>query len=249
MQQFTYFWFLWAASVFYFEAGAAQGTSAPDSAWETSQTAHAAELYRQQFSGPNSPVFRGYQYVPFIFPATGDPFYPDGEWHEGTVDFGGKVYTGLFLLYDILKDQLVLQSEDKLYRILLSREKVAWFTLDSVRFIAVDNEKADDDIPSGYYEQAAEGAVELLVKRVKRVVIPVSGDGKRLFVAQNLFYIKKEDRYYKIGTKRTVLKVLSDRRRMVRAYLHKQHIWFGRNRENAIREAVSYYNKIKAGDL
>lgn len=216
--------------------------------WHDMQVAQATAVYKKQFSGPNSPVYQGYQYVPFILPATGDPFYPTADWHSGSVLFKGNVYSHLSLLYDILKDQLVLKSANGLYRILLNQKEVGWFTLDSLRFIHIDatQPKGGDVPPPGYYEQLVEASpVALLAKRKTSVQIPVSSGDTRSFRAQNLYYIKRGHQYYKVRTRHSVLKALKEQRREIRRYLRKRNIYFSQEREQAIRQAVIFYNKTK----
>lgn len=247
MRIFNYLWILLPGLIFQSQMVQAQlnVNASYGHREQNQQIAAAIEIYEQQFSGPNSPVYHGYQYVPFILPARGDPFYPTNKWHEGAVDFEGKVYPHVFLLYDILKDQLVLQSANKLYRILLSKKKVSWFTLDSLRFIKITEKDSDNNDlpPAGYYEQVIQGPVQLLIKRKKSVEIPTVSGTLRSFASQNIYYIKKGNSYHKVRSRHSVLKVLSDQKRAIRRYLRKNKIYFTDNRENAIRQAVIFYNK------
>lgn len=247
MRNFTCLLIICLAYFFSVKLALAQDKDLSKGSWQNIQIEQAKQVYEQQFSGINSPVYHGYQYVPFILPATGNPFYPSNKWHQGTVDFEGKVYNHLFLLYDILKDQLVLQSAKNKYWILLSDKKVSRFTLDSLYFIKiVRNDSSDRNTPpSGYYERLINGEIKLFVKRKKTVVMPTSPGQSRSFDQENTYYIKKENTYYKVRTKHAVLKVLTDKKRAVRRYLRKNHIYF-QDRENAIIKAVAFYNKIKA---
>ncbi len=219
-----------------------------NNAWQSIQIAQATAIYKKQFSGPNTPVYHGYQYIPFIIPASGNPFYPTPDWHSGTVFFQGKRYAHVSLLYDILKDQLVLKSANGLYRIILNKKDVAWFTLDSLRFIHIGRSRsASSDVPPpGYYEQVVVGdPVSLLVKRRKSVATPVSASDTRSFRAQNTYYIKKDNTYYKVRSRHSVLKVLKDQKREIRRYLRQHQIYFNQERARAMRQAVSFYNKTK----
>src|SRR5690625_3456987 len=114
-----------------------QTNAAADSFWREQQVIYAAAIERKEFSGANALIYQGYEYVPFLLPVSGMPFYLSKEWQKGDVVFKGRQYKGLPLLYDIFKDILILKSPDKMYRIALDGEKVQQFTLDHRRFIHI----------------------------------------------------------------------------------------------------------------
>lgn len=215
-----------------------------DSVWQNRQISNAARFYDEQFSGPNSSVYQGYEYLPYILPARGNAFFITNEWQEGSVFFNGKLYTHLPLLYDVLKDQLVLQSWNKIYRILLSSKNVGWFTIGTHYFIHISHDSSGKSLPEGYYEELVRGKTMLLAKRMKIVIAQNALATNKEFTETDLYYIKKMEHYYKVKTKRSVLKVLQDHKKDIRHYLKENDIQFDVNREAAMIEMVKYENLL-----
>lgn len=224
----------------------AQETLQQDSTQQNIQRSHAIQLYEATFSGPNSPVYQGREYLPYVFPTSGNAFFVSNEWQEGSVFFKGKLYSQIPLLYDILKDQLVLQSWNKIYRIHLSQQNVSWFVIGTHHFIRIDNDDSSGKsfLPAGYYEELVYGETKLLAKRAKAVEAPASTGTTSRFVESDRYYIEKINHYYLVRTKRSVLKVLNDHKKEIKKFLRKNDITFGLNKEGAMVEIVKYENRL-----
>lgn len=220
-----------------------------DSIRQNIQKSHAIALYENLFSGPNSPVYQGHEYLPYVLTARGNAFFITNTWENGSVLFKGRLYSHLPLLYDILKDQLVLRSWNKAFRILLSQQNVGWFNIGAHHFIRVNDEDSSKQSfpPAGYYEELVQGPVLLLAKRIKTVVIPTySSIGE--FEENDLYYIKKGGNFYRAKSKRSVLKALSDHKTAIKQYLRKNNIIFGSDKEAAMIEMVKYENQLNNKD-
>lgn len=224
----------------------AQETLLQDSTQQNIQRSYAIKLYEATFSGPNSPVYQGREYLPYAFPTSGNAFFVTNEWQEGSVCFKGKLYSHLPLLYDILKDQLVLQSWNKIYRIHLSQQNVSRFIIGTHHFIRINNNDSSGKSfpPAGYYEELVYGTTRLLAKRIKTVEAPASTGTTSRFVEDDRYYIEKANHYYPVRTKRSVLKVLHDHKREIKQYIRKNDIRFGLNKEAAMVEIVKYDNRL-----
>lgn len=148
--------------------------------WKCSREKYSGKecihVYNEAFTGPNSLLYHGVEYIPNALYIAGDAFFLSDQWRDGDVCIECKVYENVPLLYDIFKDQLVLQSWNKIYRILLDKQNVRWFTIGKHRFVCIDrNDSTEQGIPpSGYYEELIRGPVILLAKRVKSLRAPAS---------------------------------------------------------------------------
>lgn len=225
----------------------AQALTSADSSWRLEQMQGAIRLEQKEFSGPNALVYQGYEYVPYFLPVSGTPFYLSKEWQTGNVEFEGAWYHDLPLLYDVFKDQLILQSPDKMYRIALDMDKVARFTLGAdhlfVRIIKNDS-TGSRNIATGYYELLVEGKASLLARRSKVVNVPTEPGMSRSYRETDSYYIKKEGTYYPVRTKNSVLKVLSDQKAALKKFIRKEHINYREGREDPIITILRYYDQI-----
>lgn len=238
---------LWFCICFLFPLSlSAQEILSHDRLWSIQQIQNAENFSIHEFSGPNSPVYRGYEYLPNVLPATGNSFFLSAEWQDGIVCIDDKVYKHLPLLYDIYQDQLVLQSWNKIYRILLDPTTVQWFTIGAHYFIHIGSNDSlvNNFLPSGYYEELIRGPIMLIAKRIKTLPAPTSTGTVRTFAEKDSYYIRKGNRYYRVRSERSVLRVLGDHRKVIKQYLRKNEIRFNLDREAAMIAIIKYENLL-----
>lgn len=225
----------------------AQSDAAMDSSWQIRQVRVAKAFEQQEFSGPNAAVYQGYEYVPYFLPVSGTPFYLSKEWHTGDVTFEGVWYSGLPLQYDVFKDQLVLQSPDKMYRIALAMDKVTRFTLGEnhsfIRIIKKDS-LGTGNLATGYYELLVEGKATLLARRTKVVNVPTEPGMSRNFRETDSYYIKKDGAYFPVRSRKSILNALSDQKAALKKYIRQEHISYRDGREESIVTILRYYDQI-----
>src|SRR6187551_3147751 len=94
----------------------------PDSISDV-QLQNAIDLY-DHFSADNAPVYNGIEYIYYTFKMEGDPYFITGDFSNGWVNYLGRKYDSLPLIYDVARNQLVILSPDKASRIVLQNEFV-----------------------------------------------------------------------------------------------------------------------------
>lgn len=215
------------------------------------QVRNAVHVYNEAFTGPNSLLYHGVEYIPNALYVAGDAFFLSDQWRDGDVCIECKVYENVPLLYDIFKDQLVLRSWNKIYRILLDKQNVRWFTIGKHRFVCIDrNDSTEQGIPpSGYYEELIRGPVILLAKRVKSLRAPASAGTVGTFEENDQYYIRKRNEYFRVRTERSLLKIFKNHKRELKQYLSRNRIDFGINKEATMMGMIKYENQLdKSGE-
>lgn len=225
----------------------AQPNIVADSIWQQKQVKNAISYARHQLSGANSPVYQGYEYVPYVLPVSGTPFYLSNDWQKGNVQLDGSWYFDLNLLYDIYKDQLVLQSPDKMYRIALPLDKVSDFTLGDHKFTRIlhDNSARKANPATGYYEILFADTDSLLVHRSKIVNVPTQPGMSRNYQPVDRYFIQKDGEYFEVSTKKSVLRTLNDKRSALKKFIRQNDINYRHGKEDAIIEMLRYYDQLK----
>jgi hypothetical protein len=171
------------------------------------------------------------------------PYYTF-EWVQGGVLYDGTWYNTT-LLYDVSYDNLIVQCSFPLQRqILLIREKVEQFRLGHRHFVKLSEENA---INEGFYEVIHNGHTKVYAgtkKTLERavgydVVVPYK------YVAKTIYCIKKNNDYYPVMSKASVLKVFSDQKSKLRALLRSQSQSFKDNRTLLIGEMARLYDQLQ----
>lgn len=172
------------------------------------------------------------------------PYYTF-EWAQGEVLYEGAWYSTT-LLYDVSSDNLIMQSNVPLQRqILLVREKVEEFRLGHRHFVRLS---AANVINQGFYELVHNNQTKVYAgtkKTLERVVgydvvVPYR------YVTRTSYYIQKNNDYYPVMSKASVLKVFSDQKFKLRAFLRSQSQVFKDNRTFLIGEMARLYDELQA---
>ncbi|MDQ2773305.1 MAG: hypothetical protein M3Y54_22700 [Bacteroidota bacterium] len=177
----------------------------------------------------------------------GHPFFLQPDVQTGTLRYQEHDFANVRLQYDLVLDQVVLNQPNGTLRLRLLNEKVQAFTIDQHSFVRLVPDSASAAVMrAGYYEVLAEGPVQVLARRSKRLqehlnlpYIDVE------FVASNRLLMQQGGHYFAIGSKRAALRLLAGHTREVQQYLKAQQLRFGRAQlENSVVALARYYNSL-----
>lgn len=204
----------------------------------------AAVYAYHQFTGSSSRLYNGIQYVSYQFQSVGNPFFlSDDSLSEGSVCYDGIVYDQIPLLYDIKRDQLVLQSFDGNTLIVLVRHRVSWFKLLGHTFIPVSADSASN-LDVGYYDLLYNGPHEVLERWTKSLQTSYSGlTADREFQQSVSYYIRNGNRFEELGTRKAALRMFHDKKAAIKTYLRKNKIKFHRDPATTLARMAAYYDQ------
>src|ERR1700760_2430779 len=117
--------------------------------------AYAAALQAyHNFLSPEQALYRGSQYVEYnaLLADGAFPFFGDVHLQKGSVVYNGVFYEPVRLLYDIVKDQLVINEATNFYKIALFSPQVSAFTIGAHHFIRLNDSLATGAPRIGFYE-------------------------------------------------------------------------------------------------
>ena len=203
---------------------------------------HAIGVYYESL-GEESPLYNGSEYIEYAYTLQeGHPFFQVVDFIKGNVNVDGMIFHDVPMLYDIVKDQLIIQDFQKVYKINLPADRVQQFFLLGHLFVRLN---ASDQVKTGFYDQLYKGKIALFAKREKRVLEKYSNiQISKVVISQNVYYIKKDGVYYTIKNKSSLLAVLKSKKKEVQQYLKTNNIKFKREPERAMIMAVRYYDQI-----
>jgi hypothetical protein len=214
----------------------------PDTA--TGPESRAVTLYHEQL-GDESAIYNGLAYQPYDVGLIGSPYFGASfaaatlPLANATVTYDSLEYTYIPALYDLVRDQLII-SDPKGELIALSNGKVQGFFLDGRHFTCL----TIDGLP-GFYEDLVLGRLSLFVKRTKRIDQDiVDGRAQRVISIHDYYYLLKDGAYTEVSSERHFLQLTTDKKKDLRQFEKTNHIRFGKDPGDAMRQLAEYYNQL-----
>ena len=205
---------------------------------------NAINVYYENL-GEESPLYNGTEYLEYAYTLQeGNPFFQVVNFINGNINLDGMIFHDVPMLYDIVKDQLIIQDFQKVYKINLPADRIQQFFLLGHLFVRLAP-NASDPIKTGFYDQLYKGKIALFAKREKKILEKYSNiQISKVVISQNVYYIKKDGVYYTIKNKSSLFSVLKNKKKEVQQYLKTNKIKFKREPERAMIMAVTYYDQL-----
>jgi hypothetical protein len=148
------------------------------------------------------------------------------------------------MVYDLVKDQVVIRDFHNIYKINLPANKIQQFILADHVFVRIVHNNLNE-INTGFYEQLYKGKVGLFAKREK-AIIEKHGSQQidNVVDSANSYYVMKKDIYYKFKNERSLLKILNDKKKEIQQYFKKNRIRYKDDPERSMVMAIEYYNRL-----
>lgn len=208
-------------------------------------TATIIDNYYSKSLGEQSPLYNGKEYIDYTFNLQeGHPFFGGPVFVKGDIYFDGLIFHNTPILYDLIKDLVIVPDFQNVYKIILPTDKIEYFTLNDHIFIRLVNSQLNK-VSSGFYEQLYKGKIGLFAKRKKEIIEQLSFQRiDRSIIIMNSYYIMKDGIYYYFKNKRGLLSILKDKKKEIKQYLNKNRIAYKVNPEKAMLGIVEYYNQL-----
>ena len=242
MKKWVFFLFLFYFAPLLFSSFA----FAQDSVRESEEQNKAVSFYRTSL-GENSTLYKGRVYVGLNKLIKGHQFLDTDEWQPGSLYYKGNWYRDVPMLYDIFRDELVIQHTNGFLKIQLLKSELDKFHFLNSTFVNIQDSSSLKTLPSpGVYEKVYGGEVSVFVKRRKLVKETIQEmEVKREFEQTNQYFIQKENQYHEVKRKGSVLRVLKEHKKEIRKRMREEGIKFRRNPEAAIVKMVNFYEQAK----
>jgi len=190
-------------------------------------------------------LYNGRQYYVYDGRAEEHQFFNERKWRKGVVRYDGQQFDSVAMMYDILKDELVIKHFNGDH-ILLQSEKVDFFWLEQHNFQRLESGKdVNEQMRTGFYDILYNGKTRTIMRRTKqrqekivdKSVIPQ-------FPPKDFFYILKDGRYHSVHTKKSVFALFPEHKKELRRVLREPRIRFRKNREVAITRIATRYDEL-----
>lgn len=224
---------------------AAPSLAQPKSFSSTDPEIKARQFYSNEM-GASAALYEGKEFINYNFRIEGTPFYSGDQLQKGSIYHAGILYNDVSMKYDLVGNVPVIFHNDLTYPIKLAPESTPWFRINGHRFERLVKETEESPVPeTGYYDIIIDDEISFLVKRQRSILEETENlQVRRWYENRNDYYLKKDGEFHEIKARRHLLNVLDDRRKEVKKFLKQNDLKVRKQREEAIRRAVEYYNSL-----
>lgn len=152
------------------------------------------------------------------------------------------------MLYDLFKDEVVIELYNSALKITLLKERVTSFDLLDHHFV---NIKADstskNPVSAGYYDQLYGGKIQVLARREKSIQTTqgFAGALESYFLPSLNYYLFKNGTYYSVSSEGSFLDVLKDKKKDLQQFIKANKLKFKKyQREDAMAKVAAYYDHL-----
>lgn len=224
-------------------AGAQELTS--DSISNSLYNSYPVRLYFTAV-GENAHVYSGFEYFTPDRNIKGSPYYlSDSPWPADLV-YDDSHYRDIPIMYDIVKDEVVINRLGQNFKISLVADKLKSFTLHKHEFIRVSVDSVNgNELATGFYDRLYYGKTVVLAKRKTRL--------QETYVYSQLIYeYIREDFYYvivagqivQVDSKSSVLKLYNSKKSEIKAFIRKNKLNFKSDFEKTLVAVSAYYDQL-----
>lgn len=207
----------------------------------------AAKLQYQKTIAGNSQLFNGVEYFDPLNSKKqiGHPYYSSDDWEEGFVHYDGQLYEHIFLRYNILEDNIVIDHIQSHATIKLIVEKIKYFGINNHTFIWLESDP-DHVITKGFYDLLYTNKSKVIARRYKATI---ENAGEKVmeatFVNKTKLFLFKDEKYYSITKKNSVLQAFGEYKPQIKKFLSGSKISFRSDPEAALIAIAGYYDNLK----
>jgi len=235
--------FLLCFMVFVKMAGAQDLTS--DSLYNTLNNSYPVRLYFSAV-GENAHIYTGYEYFTPDRNIKGSPYYlSDGLWPSDLV-YDDSYYTNIPILYDIVKDQVVINRLGQNFKISLVTDKLKTFTFHKHEFIRVSSDSTNGlFLENGFYDRLYHGKTIVLAKRKTRLQETyVYSQINYEYIRQDIYYVVIAGQIVQVDSKSSVLKLFNMKKSEIKSFIRKNKLNFKSDFEKTLVAVSAYYDQL-----
>ena len=201
---------------------------------------------RKQDTTGKQILYSGRLWRNLYYRVKGDQFLFTSGLLPGTVSIEGRLFSDIFLSYDIFKDE-ILSMNDNGMMIQLNKEKVDEFTFEyNYRTYLFKNMEPDSlNNLEGYVNVLFDNDMSLVVKYRKEIVMLAVENKYDEFNQVHRIFLKKDGNYYLIRGKRDFLKLLSDEKQQVKHFIRTNKLLVAKKNPDSFVPVLEFYTNLK----
>jgi hypothetical protein len=196
--------------------------------------------------GENAHIYTGYEYFTPDRNIKGSPYFLSDGPVPSRLIYDDSYYQDIPVLFDIARDELVVNRLGQNFKISLVNDKLMSFTVRNHEFIRISRDSAHGiELESGFYDKMYAGKTIVLVKRKRKL--------QETLVYNSAVYEYKDDyKYYvisaglivQVDSKSSVLELFKSKKAEIKSFLRKNKLNFKSDFEKALVATSAYYDQL-----
>jgi len=192
-------------------------------------------------AGSQSVLYYGYQ--PEGHPrAKTHPYLKDEQFSKARLSYNSIVYPEVLLRLDWSRNELIILSPDS-HHLILFPENVDYAELHDLRVVYFSSDGLPGCPASGYYVMLHSGKCKVMEKQT--ALLKVEGPPTKYnYIRSKFFYLFKDGVYYRIRSKRGLLKHLYPYKKELKQFISANKLRFRGNTEEFLTRTVREYEEL-----
>jgi hypothetical protein len=224
-------------------AGAQQLTI--DSLTNSLYNSYGVRLYFDAL-GENAHVYNGYEYSTPDRNIKGSPYYLADSPIPADLLYDGSYYQNIPVLYDMTKDEVVINRLDQNYKISLVNDKLNSFSIRKHEFVRISMDSLNGiQLATGFYDKMYGGKTTVLVKRKRRLQETyIYNTLGYEYLEENIYYLILGGQIVQVEGKSSVMRLFKTKKSEIKAFLRKNKLNFKSDFEKTLVAASAYYDQL-----
>ncbi|MDF7816089.1 hypothetical protein P1X15_00740 [Runella sp. MFBS21] len=190
-------------------------------------------------------LYNGNRYHIYDSRSKDHQFFETETWQDGSVVYDGQLYEPINMLYDIVKDKVVVRHQERIGLVQLQSERIKSFRVLEHQFVRLEADPQSGISVTGFYDLLYSGKTALIVRRTKQRQEQIESNKVTVsFPEKTFYYLKKDDKYHIIRSKQAVLGLLKEDKRALKRHLRDKKIKYRKTTELALIEIATQYDKL-----
>lgn len=191
-------------------------------------------------------LYNGQRYHIYDSRSKDHQFYQFEDWRPGNIEYDGQAFSQIPIMYDIVKDIVVIPYEGRSGLIQLQSERITRFSYIDHQFVRIQQDKEHGiTVPTGFYDLLYNGPTKVIARWTKQRQEQIESNKVNVyFLPKNFFYIQKEGEYHLITSKNSALALFGEHKKALKKHLREKRIKFRKNREQALITLATHYDQL-----
>ena len=175
----------------------------------------------------------------------GSPYFTDAL-TQSSLHYDDGYYQNIPILYDMVRDLVVINRLDQNFKISLISTKLSSFSIKNHEFIRIEKDSLQGiDLSSGFYDRIYAGKSTVLVKRKKMIQeVMEYTTTSQSYIEETFYYVKFEGNYVEVKNKSSVLKLFENKKSEIKSFLRKNKLDFKSDFEKTLIATCAYYDQL-----
>lgn len=193
-------------------------------------------------------LFNGYEYINYDLGYSGNPFFLDDYYVEGTIEYNDMVYHKIPLKYDVVENKVLVEYFDNAgYRsgLVLEYHKVNAFTYEGHQFVKINKTNPVGSLEEGFYDMLLDDEISIYARRKKQISKAVKyGQLDIKFEVLDQFFVELADNTYEVNNKSSLLQLFKDHKKELKKYIKANKLDLKRDFEASLISVTQQYSNL-----